>query len=111
MPRLLRVARLGCDTIRAQWSVTERMTPELKGKIVEEYRQHDKDTGSPEVQVAILTGRITELTEHLKTHKKDYASRRGLLKLVGRRNRLLSYLNAKNRDRYLAVIQRLGLRK
>jgi len=82
-----------------------------KQDAVTTYRTHDKDTGSPEVQVALLTGRIVELTEHLKTHKKDFASRRGLLKLVGRRTRLLRYLNHKDHTRYLSVIQRLGLRK
>jgi small subunit ribosomal protein S15 len=82
-----------------------------KQEAVTAYRAHDKDTGSPEVQVALLTGRIVELTEHLKTHKKDFASRRGLLKLVGRRTRLLRYLNHKDHGRYVTVIQRLGLRK
>ena len=87
------------------------MSPDQKDKIVKDYQLHEKDTGSPEVQVALLTGRITELTEHLKTHKKDYASRRGLLKLVGRRSRLLGYLTGRDRERYQSVIQRLGLRK
>jgi len=87
------------------------MDPSAKGEVVAQYRTHEKDTGSPEVQVALLTSRISELTEHLKTHRKDFASRRGLLKLVGRRTRLLRYLNAKDANRYRAVIQRLGLRK
>ncbi|MCA9252157.1 MAG: 30S ribosomal protein S15 [Phycisphaerae bacterium] len=87
------------------------MDAKSKQDAVTTYRTHDKDTGSPEVQVALLTGRIVELTEHLKTHKKDFASRRGLLKLVGRRTRLLRYLNHKDHTRYLSVIQRLGLRK
>ena len=82
-----------------------------KQEIVTEYRRHDKDTGSPEVQVAILTARIRELTEHLKTHKKDYATRRGLLKMVGRRSSLLKYLTHKDRDRYRKLIGELGLRK
>lgn len=82
-----------------------------KTGVVTTYRRHDSDTGSPEVQVALLTTRIAELTEHLKTHKKDFASRRGLLKLVGRRTSLLRYLNKKDRGRYRDVIQRLGLRK
>lgn len=86
------------------------MTPQLKTEVVSTYRAHEKDTGSPEVQIALLTTRIAELTEHLKTHKKDYSSRRGLLKLVGRRSSLLRYLTSKDRDRYLAVVQRLGLR-
>ena len=87
------------------------MSPEKKAEILSTYRVHEGDTGSPEVQVALLTGRITELTDHLKTHKKDFASRRGLLKLVGRRTSLLRYLNAKDQARYRSVIQRLGLRK
>jgi len=82
-----------------------------KQNIIEEYRAHDSDTGSPEVQVAILTQRINELAEHLRTHKKDHASRRGLLKMVGRRNSLLKYLSGSNYERYQSVIQRLGLRK
>jgi small subunit ribosomal protein S15 len=82
-----------------------------KNKIVSEYRTHEKDTGSPEVQIALLTRRITELTEHLKTHKKDHSSRRGLLKMVGRRNDLLKYLTRVDRTRYQQIIGRLGLRK
>jgi small subunit ribosomal protein S15 len=84
---------------------------ETKTKIVSEYKIHDKDTGSPEVQIAILTTRINELTEHLKTHKKDHSSRRGLLKMVGKRNSLLKYLTVQDRARYQRVISRLGLRK
>ncbi len=87
------------------------MNSEDKTNVVSTYQLHDKDTGSPEVQVALLTGRIVELTEHLKVHKKDFASRRGLLKLVGRRTSLLRYLNRKDRARYQSVIKRLGLRK
>lgn len=86
-------------------------TTEVKQRIVEEYRVHESDTGSPEVQVAILTHRITELTEHFKTHTKDHHSRRGLLKLVGRRRRLLDYLKGKDIERYRATIERLGIRK
>ena len=86
-------------------------TTEVKGRIVEEYRVHESDTGSPEVQVALLTNRITELTEHFKTHTKDHHSRRGLLKLVGRRRRLLDYLKGKDLERYRTTIERLGLRK
>lgn len=86
------------------------MTPQQKTEVVSTYRAHEKDTGSPEVQIALLTTRIAELTEHLKTHKKDYSSRRGLLKLVGRRSSLLRYLTSKDRNRYLGVVQRLGLR-
>jgi small subunit ribosomal protein S15 len=87
------------------------ITAEAKSQILQEYRLHEKDTGSPEVQIAILTRRITELTEHLQTHKKDHASRRGLLKMVGKRNSLLKYLTRTDRSRYQQVIARLGLRK
>ncbi len=87
------------------------LATEAKSKIVADHRIHDKDTGSPEVQIAILTRRISELTEHLKTHKKDYSSRRGLLKMVGQRNALLKYLTNDDRARYLAIIGKLGLRK
>jgi small subunit ribosomal protein S15 len=87
------------------------ITVERKQQVVQDYRQHEKDTGSPEIQVALLTDRINELTEHLKLHKKDQSSRRGLLKLVGRRSRLLKYLTAVDRERYQNVIARLGLRK
>jgi len=84
---------------------------ERKRQVLNDYRQHEADTGSPEVQVALLTSRITELTEHLKTHKKDHSSRRGLLKMVGRRSSLLKYLTSVDRERYQNVIARLGLRK
>ena len=87
------------------------MSPEAKTQIVSDYKIHDKDTGSPEVQIALLTERITELTEHLKTHKKDHSSRRGLLKMVGKRNSLLKYLTREDRTRYQQIIGRLGLRK
>jgi small subunit ribosomal protein S15 len=80
-------------------------------KIVSEYALHEGDTGSPEVQVALLTHRITYLTEHFQTHKKDHASRRGLLKLVGQRRRLLRYVKAGDVDRYQSLIKRLGLRR
>ena len=80
-------------------------------ELIKEHRRSDGDTGSPEVQVAILTERIRELTEHLRTHKHDYASRRGLLLMVGKRGRLLKYLSATRRDDYQALIKRLGLRK
>jgi small subunit ribosomal protein S15 len=86
-------------------------TTEVTQKIVQDYRVHDTDTGSPEVQVAILTHRITELTEHFKTHSKDHHSRRGLLKLVGRRRRLLDYLKGQDVERYRSTIERLGIRK
>lgn len=87
------------------------LTKDRKTSLIEDYRHHDSDTGSPEVQVAILTERITYLTEHFKTHAKDHHSRRGLLKLVGQRRRLLDYVKAKNVDRYAELIKRLGIRK
>ena len=84
---------------------------ERKSAIVQKYRTHEKDTGSPEVQVALLSERINQLTEHFKTHKKDHHSRRGLLKLVGQRRRLLDYLKRKDSDRYAELIRKLGIRK
>ena len=84
---------------------------EQKRSIIEKYRVHDSDTGSPEVQVAILTERINYLTEHLKTHKKDHHSRRGLLMLVGKRRRFLDYLKNNDVERYRTVIAELGLRR
>ncbi|OPJ57139.1 30S ribosomal protein S15 [Alkalithermobacter paradoxus] len=82
-----------------------------KQEIINEYKTHEGDTGSPEVQIAMLTARINELNEHLKTHKKDHHSRRGLLRMVGKRRNLLNYLKGKNLDRYNSLIQKLGLRK
>ena len=82
-----------------------------KSEVVSKFKVHDKDTGSPEVQVALLSERITYLTEHFKTHKKDHHSRRGLLKLVGQRRRLLDYLKGKDIARYRKLIDGLGLRK
>ena len=82
-----------------------------KTAAVEKYRTHETDTGSPEVQIAVLTNRIAYLTEHFKLHKKDHHSRRGLLQLVGRRRRLLDYLRRVDVDRYRAVLERLGIRK
>ena len=84
---------------------------EHKEEIIQEHQTHEGDTGSPEVQVAVLTKRIAHLTEHLREHKHDYHSRRGLLKLVGRRRRLLKYLQKKDVERYRALIARLGLRR
>jgi small subunit ribosomal protein S15 len=84
---------------------------EKRKDIIGKYRVHEADTGSPEVQIALLSARIEYLTEHFKAHKKDHHSRRGLLKLVGQRRRLLDYLKNSNVERYRAVIQRLGLRK
>jgi small subunit ribosomal protein S15 len=87
------------------------LTKENKGKIIDTYRIHASDTGSPEVQIALLSERISYLTEHLKAHKKDHSSRRGLLKIVGKRRRLIDYLRVYNTDRYREVISRLGIRK
>ena len=87
------------------------MVQEKKTELVQKFRQHEKDTGSPEVQVALLSERINYLTEHFKTHKKDHHSRRGLLKLVGQRRRLLDYLKRVDQDRYKALIEGLGIRK
>ena len=87
------------------------ITNEKKAELIKEYAQKEGDTGSPEVQVAILTTRILNLTEHLKTHKKDFHSRRGLLIMVGQRRRLLDYLQSRNEARYQGLINRLGLRR
>jgi small subunit ribosomal protein S15 len=87
------------------------MTTARKSEIISEFKQNDNDTGSPEVQIAILSDRITYLTEHFQTHKKDHHSRRGLLKLVGRRRRLLRYLQSNHPDRYQTVLTSLGLRR
>jgi small subunit ribosomal protein S15 len=87
------------------------LTKDRKTEIIGSYRTHESDTGSPEVQVAILSERINYLTEHFKAHAKDHHSRRGLLKLVGQRRRLLDYLKQKDSDRYAELIKRLGIRK
>ena len=87
------------------------MSTEKKQEIIAEYRTHETDTGSPEVQIALLSYEIAHLTEHLKTHKKDFHSRRGLLKMVGQRRSLLNYLKSKDIDRYRTLINRLGLRR
>ena len=87
------------------------LTKEKKGKIIDDYKRGEDDTGSPEVQIAILTTRINELTEHLKTHRKDHSSRRGLLKMVGTRSALLKYVRNSDIERYRSIISRLGLRK
>ena len=87
------------------------LTKTNKTDIIGNYQTHDSDTGSPEVQVALLSERITYLTEHFKTHAKDHHSRRGLLKLVGQRRRLLDYVRSKNTERYTELIRRLGIRK
>ena len=87
------------------------LTKENKETIITQYRTHVSDTKSPEVQIALLSERITYLTEHLKAHKKDHSSRRGLLKIVGKRRRLIDYLRTYNTDRYREVISKLGIRK
>ena len=87
------------------------LQPGAKERLITDYRVHDKDTGSPEVQVALLTQRISYLADHFKTHKKDFHSRRGLLKLVGKRRRLLDYLKKSDVERYRKVVASLGLRK
>ena len=87
------------------------ITAERKGELVREYALHEGDTGSPEVQVALLSERIKNLTEHLQTHKKDFHSRRGLLVMVGQRRRLLDYVKKKDHSRYETIIRRLGLRR
>jgi small subunit ribosomal protein S15 len=87
------------------------LVQDRKQELVQKYKRHDKDTGSPEVQVALLSERIAYLTEHFKTHKKDHHSRRGLLKLVGQRRRLLDYLKTIDQGRYKALIDQLGIRK
>ena len=87
------------------------MTTERKQQIINEYRRDEKDTGSSEVQIALLTERINELTEHLKVHKKDNHSRRGLLKMVGKRRNLLNYLAKKDEEAYKDLVKKLGLRK
>lgn len=84
---------------------------EEKQSIISQNKIHDKDTGSPEVQIALITARINDLNEHFKSHKKDFHSRRGLLKLVGRRRRLLDYVKKKDIERYRSIIQKLGIRK
>jgi small subunit ribosomal protein S15 len=87
------------------------LSGEDKRQLIEEYKLHDSDTGSPEVQIALLTHRITNLTEHFKVHKKDHHSRRGLLILVGKRRRLLNYVKNKDVKRYRSIIETLGLRR
>ena len=87
------------------------LTKEDRSSLITEHRRNDSDTGSPEVQIALLSKRIDELTEHLRTHTKDHHSRRGLLQMVGKRRRLLEYLRREDVERYRALIQRLGLRR
>src|SRR6266496_5821928 len=99
------------ELVREVTRIEMAITKDRKTDIIGQFRREATDTGSPEVQIALLTARITELTEHLRSHKKDHASRRGLLKMVSKRSGLLTYLRNKDRSRYLAVIGRLGLRK
>jgi len=87
------------------------LNSEKKQKVIEMHKQHEKDTGSPEVQIALLSERISYLTEHFKTHKKDHHSRRGLLKIVSQRRQLLDYVKKRNAERYRQIIEKLGLRK
>ncbi len=87
------------------------LTPEVKKEIIDEFKLHENDTGSPEVQIALLSNRIKYLTDHFKVHKKDHHSRRGLLKLVGQRRRLLNYLKKRDVKKYRSVIKELGIRK
>jgi small subunit ribosomal protein S15 len=91
--------------------ITMALAKEAKKEIIEKYKTHENDTGSPEVQIAILTERINQLTEHLKLHKKDHHSRRGLLQMVGKRRALLNYLRDKDIERYRSLVDKLDLRK
>jgi small subunit ribosomal protein S15 len=103
---------LSRDTLGRTWrTASVPLTKERKTELITSYRTHTTDTGSPEVQVAILSNRIDYLTDHIKTHAKDHHSRRGLLKLVGQRRRLLDYLRSNDTDRYADLIKRLGIRK
>jgi small subunit ribosomal protein S15 len=115
-PAAVMVSRSKSQTcIQATVNVNRRRilstTKQEKTSIVNQYRVHDSDTGSPEVQIALLSNRITYLTEHFKTHAKDHHSRRGLLKLVGRRRRLLDYLKKTDVERYRTIIEKLNIRK
>lgn len=87
------------------------LTPEAKKEVIDRFKLNEKDTGSPEVQIALLSSRIQYLTDHFKVHKKDHHSRRGLLKMVGKRRRLLNYLKKRDMDKYRSVIKELGIRK
>jgi small subunit ribosomal protein S15 len=107
----MRAAKKGLYREKTEVFWKMSLTTEQKSKIVEEYARGDADTGSPEVQVALLSARISELTEHFGQHKKDHHSRQGLLKMVNKRRKLLDYLKAKDQDRYRELISRLGLRR
>ena len=108
--RLLGSPSFGVDS-GENFNEVNKMTNELKQQVMKEYALHEGDTGSPEVQIAVLTTRINELTEHLKIHKKDHHSLRGLLMMVGHRRNLLAYLQKKDIERYRSIIARLGIRK
>jgi small subunit ribosomal protein S15 len=97
--------------VKQKGHIGSMLTKEDKGSIVGDFRVHEGDTGSPEVQIALLTRRINDLTEHLRTHPKDHSSRRGLLKMVGNRSALLRYVRDRDLKRYQTIITRLGLRK
>jgi small subunit ribosomal protein S15 len=99
------------ERVREQRGAKKLAVVENKDEVMREYATHDGDTGSPEVQVAVLTSRIRHLTEHMREHKHDFHSRRGLLQMVGRRRRLLKYLQKKDIERYRSLIGRLGLRR
>jgi small subunit ribosomal protein S15 len=104
---LSRQERYAAEVVRTEMSITK----DRKTQIIDQYRREPSDTGSPEVQIALLTARINELHEHMRTHAKDHASRRGLLMMVSKRNGLLKYLRNCDRTRYLTLINQLGLRK
>lgn len=95
----------------AQQNMSIGLLPDKRSEVVQEHRQHEKDTGSPEIQVAMFTERIKHLTEHLRTHRKDHSSRRGLLMMVGKRSHLLKYLRNNDLQRYQQIVSKLGLRK
>jgi small subunit ribosomal protein S15 len=105
------VRRQGAERLGRSWRYDVALSKDRKTDIIGSYKTHTADTGSPEVQVALLSERINYLTEHFKTHAKDHHSRRGLLKLVGQRRRLLDYLKRKDTERYADLIRRLGIRK
>jgi len=102
---------LGSGLEKSRGVRTDVLAPEKKSEVIARYRTHDTDTGSPEVQIAVLSERIGDLTEHFKAHAKDHASRRGLLMLVSKRRRLLDYLKTHDSERYRTVITKLGIRK
>lgn len=101
----------GSNWAKEEGYIERMLTKEEKGTIVDDFEIHEGDTGSPEVQIALLTRRINDLTEHLKAHPKDHSSRRGLLKMVGNRSALLKYVRGRDLKRYQTIISRLGLRK